>query len=299
MSVRVATFNAENLFARYRFRSNFSPSADDGFSINNLAFSIHDEDSKKITAKAIKETNADVVCLQEVENVGVLDRFNSRYLGGFGYKHRLVVDGHDPRHIDVAVLSRFPIEHIKTHRHERNDANTTWKFSRDCLEIDLDINGKTLSLFVNHLKSMMGGRDATHARRKEQADRIAEIIDDWYKDADYEANYIVVGDLNDYPTDGTALKSLLEHPGLVNVVNRLPTDEQWTHYWAGGNKYSQLDYLLLSKSLAASNTGAPTIMRKGLPHRAERYTGERLDDIGENYPKASDHAAVYMDIELD
>ena len=299
MGVRVATFNAENLFARYRFRSNFSPTEDDGFTINDLAFSIHDEDSKKITGKAIRESNADIVCLQEVENVGVLDRFNSRYLGGQGYRHQLVVDGHDPRYIDVAVLSRYPIEHIRTHRHERNRANTTWKFSRDCLEVDLDVNGKNLSLFVNHLKSMMGGRDETHDRRKEQAERVAEIVDEWYEDSDYEGNFIVLGDLNDYPADGTALESLLNHPGLVNVVNRLPADEQWTHFWASGNKYSQLDYLLLSRSLAESNANGPTIMRKGLPYRAARYDGDRLPDVGDNYPKASDHAVLYMDIELD
>jgi hypothetical protein len=39
-------------------------------------------------------------------------------------------------------------------------------------------------------------------------------------------------------------------------------------------------------------------MRKGLPYRAERYAGERLTNVGENTPKASDHAPLYMDIEF-
>jgi hypothetical protein len=39
-------------------------------------------------------------------------------------------------------------------------------------------------------------------------------------------------------------------------------------------------------------------MREGLPWRASKYTGSRLDDVGEDNPKASDHAPVYMDLEL-
>jgi hypothetical protein len=41
-------------------------------------------------------------------------------------------------------------------------------------------------------------------------------------------------------------------------------------------------------------------MRKGLPYRAERYTGERLPtNVGEDNPKASDHAPLAIDIDLD
>ena len=296
--VTIATFNVENLFARYRFRSNFDPTAADGFSRNDLAFDLHDLDSKKITARAIREADPDILCLQEVENVEVLERFNSRYLGGQGYKHRLVVDSHDPRFIDVAVLSRFPFTHINTHRDERNSAGTTWKFSRDCLEVDFDVDGKQLSLYVNHLKSMMGGRDETKARRQEQAERVAEIVDEWWAADNYDGNFVVVGDLNDYPGAGTSLTSLLSHPGLENVVDRLPKKDRWTHYWASGGQYSQLDYLLLSKSLAASNPKKPLVVRSGLPWRATRYDGPRLDDVGDNYPKASDHCPLTMKLKL-
>ncbi len=297
-TLRVATFNVENLFARYRFNDSLSPRADDGFTINDLAFTIHDEESKRITARAIRATNADVICLQEVESLPVLDRFNSYFLGGMRYAHRVVIDCFDPRQIDVAVLSRFPITALRSHRQERNRNGTSFLFSRDCLEVELNVAGKPLTLYVNHFKSMMEGREATHARRKEQAERVAAIVNTRWKRGGYKGNFVVLGDLNDYPEGATALGALLDHPGLSNVLTRLPAAEQWTHYYAGGNEYRQLDYLLLSKGLAQTNAGAPAVMRRGLPWRAERLTEERLTGVGDNDPKASDHAALYMDLTL-
>ena len=297
-TLRIATFNAENLFARYRFKDSIQPTEDDGFTINDLAFRIHDEESKKITARAIRAANADVICLQEVESLPVLDRFNSYYLGGMKYAHRAVIDCFDPRQIDVAVLSRHPIASLRSHREERNKAGTAFLFSRDCLEIELKVDGKTLTLYANHFKSMMEGRDATRARRQEQAERVAAIIDARWRRSGYKGNFVVLGDLNDYPEGTTSLAALLGHKGLVNVLARLPQAEQWTHYYAGGNEYHQLDYLLLSAGLAMANAGNPVVMRRGLPWRAQQVTEVRLDGVGDNEPKASDHAPLYMDITL-
>lgn len=296
--VRVATFNVENLFARYRFRDNVNPNIDDGFTRNDLAFQIHNDDAKRITARAIRSVNADVLCLQEVENLSVLERFNSRYLGGMRYRYRMLIDSHDPRYIDVAVLSRYPFEFVKSHRDRRNRANTTWLFSRDCLEVDVNVNGDVLSLYVNHFKSMIRTRAETRARRLEQATAVRNIVNDWWRSANFAGNFVVLGDFNDYPGAGTALRPLLNHPHLVNVVNRLPANQRWTHYWAGGGQYRQLDYLLLSDLLADQNSGRPVIERRGLPWRAERYGGQRFDDVGDSEPKASDHCPLYIDLDL-
>ncbi len=37
-------------------------------------------------------------------------------------------------------------------------------------------------------------------------------------------------------------------------------------------------------------------VRDGLPHRAERYTGPRRTDVGQDDPKASDHVPLAVDI---
>ena len=296
--MRIATFNCENLFARYKFKRNFDPREADGFTINNLSFDIYDETEKQITAQAIREVSADVIALEEVESLPVLDSFNARYLGGMRYLHRIVIDSHDPRGIDVAVLSRYPIVAVRSYRQERNTANTAFLFSRDCLEAKIDVSGKLLTIYVNHLKSMMGGRNQTKPKRVAQAKRVAQIITNQWGSSNFDGNFVVLGDLNDYPDANTSLGALLKHKGLVNVLDRLPKEDRWTHFYAGGNEYRQLDYLFLSSSLAANNKNLPIVMRKGLPYRAERYKGKRLDNVGDDNPKASDHAPLAMDINL-
>ncbi len=296
MPIRIATFNIENLFARYNFKKNLKPSDDGGFQINDLAFNIYNDLEKNITAKAIKAINADIICLQEVESLQVLDRFNSQRLVGLNYKHRILIDGNDPRQIDVAILSRYPIISIRSHREERS--STSPLFSRDCLEAVIDVDGKLLHLYVNHFKSMIGGRDKTHNRRLVQVNKVIEYIERDWKKKKYEGNFIVLGDFNDYLEGKSAVTALVHHKGLENVLERLPKDEQWTHYYSKGD-YTQLDYLLLSKSLAKLNKDIlPCLMREGLPLRATKYTGKRFPGIGEDNPKSSDHCGLFMDIEL-
>lgn len=295
--IRIGTFNVENLFARYRFKRKLYPVGPYGFT-NALAFGIYDETARQIISKAIRGVDADILALQEVESLTVLDRFNSRYLGGMKYRHRMLIDTFDSRKINVAVISRYPIVKARSYRQERNNNNTNWLFSRDCLEVDIDVEGKILTLYVNHFKSMMGGRKKTKERRKEQVSRVAQIITERWNEVDYEGNYIVLGDFNDYLDSETSLEAIINHEGLVHVSERIPENDRWTHYWSRGNEYRQLDYILLSKSLAEINNDKPEIMRKGLPYRAEKYDGERFDFIGEDKPKASDHCPLFMDINL-
>ena len=107
---------------------------------------------------------------------------------------------------------------------------------------------------------------------------------------------MVLGDFNDYletDKEGTpAIRPIVNWDQVENVVKRLPKADRWTHYFGDRDKYSQLDYLLPSKSLANASPGLPEIIRNGLPLRAQAYSGPRFKGVGQNNPKASDHCPV-------
>jgi len=145
-----------------------------------------------------------------VESGSVLDRFNSRYLGPLKYTHSLLIEAHDPRFINVALLSRYPITNIRTHKDEK-DKRQRYIFSRDCLEVDVSVNEVVLTLYINHFKAMNKGREATRERREAQAKRVVEIIDRRWKNGKYWGNFCVLGDLNDFNDGESALYPLFKH----------------------------------------------------------------------------------------
>lgn len=305
MLVRIATFNCENLFARFRFRDGVATDTTiGGFAINDLRFDIHDTAKRRITGKAIKAIKADIVALQEVENIEVLERFRTEFLGGFRkFPHVMLIDGNDPRFIDVAVLSRHPIVHARSYRAVKTAPRSrSFVFSRDCLEIDVDCGGNVVTLFVNHFKSMIGGRARTRPRRLRQVQEVKSLVQDVfgpYRTGD--APFVILGDFNDYLEVGdeasSSLGDLVQWNQVENVVDRLPEDERWTHYYSRKREYRQLDYVLVSRSLTCAVTSVE-IERRGMPQRADAFTGRRFRGVGENRPKASDHCPVLVELDI-
>jgi len=305
-AVRLATFNVENLFARWKFDANVDPdeAIEDGWAVDKTKFDRYSDADKEITGEAIRALKADVLALQEVENVDTLKHFRGDYLGGPSkYPYVAGIDGNDPRLIDVVVMSRLPIVAVRSNQHLKTPGNARSElFSRDCLEVTIATpdDGRLL-LFVQHFKSMMGGRKQTRERRVVQAQAVKRIVEERLGPSPGDHPFAILGDFNDYLEDGdgttTAIDDLVGWDQVENVVTRRPADDQWTHYYKqGGGEYRQLDYLLLSSSLAQASPAAPEIMRKGMPLRATKYTGPRFDKIGRDRPKASDHCPVVMDV---
>jgi endonuclease/exonuclease/phosphatase family metal-dependent hydrolase len=302
-TVRLATFNVENLFARFKFDKNIDPAQaiKDGWTAEQTSFDLASDDSKRITGQAIRATKADIVCLQEVENLEALKRFRNMHAGGSKlFPWALSIEGNDPRFIDVGVLSKHPIVHARSYAHLREGRSSL--FSRDCLEIDVLVGSKTLTLFVQHYKSMMGGRKRTRPRRVLQVNKTIEIIKDRFGAKPGNKPWVVLGDFNDYmqtDQEGTpAIDTIVNWDQVENVVARMPAAEQWSHFYKDRNKYSQLDYLLPSKSLAKASDAVPEILRNGLPLRATAYAGPRFEGVGQDSPKASDHCPVIWELQI-
>ena len=64
-------------------------------------------------AAAILQVNdgkgADIIALQEVENILILERLRTEYLGEANYLPAILLEGNDLRGIDVAFLSKLPL----------------------------------------------------------------------------------------------------------------------------------------------------------------------------------------------
>ena len=302
VQLRVGTFNVENLFARFRFSAKLGADAiqaalDQGWQAEQTLFEPFDPEHRNLTAAVIKAIDADILGLQEVENHDTLRRFNRGLLDDMGYRFSLCIDGNDSRGIDVALLSRFPFGCIRTHQFQRQLENPNEPvFARDCLEVDIRLpGGLVLTVYVNHFKSISQARETTMAKRQRQAKAVAQILRERFGDDPSDGNWVVLGDLNDYPPS-EGLAPLLEQPWTENIVERLPGNQRWTHHFSHGDEYHQLDYILPSRRIARANPDSlPIIERRGLPRRAKRAGPTRFRGVGEDRPKASDHCPMAWD----
>jgi len=294
----VCTFNVNNLYVRYRFEETFpgDPSrksaVDDpreGYlpMYNPHSFELFNSLQRDLAALAITRNGTsfpDLLLLQEVESLIALRTFNDEKLGGH-YKQALLVDSRDLRQIDVGVLSQLPIVDVRTHVDDldpQGTAHSPWLFSRDCLEITVALSqGRTLTVFVNHLKSKFIGQEAdtpvkraaakqeNDSKRGRQSTRVVEVLRERFPGAAFDNElFMVVGDLNDEP-ESPPVADLVVNSGLENAIARHPNDvDRWTHWWRGRNFAGQLDYLLLSPALSAATAGQlPHIERRGISYQ--------------------------------
>ena len=205
-------------------------------------------------------------------------------------------------------------------------------FKRDCLEIDVRIGGKPLTLFVSHFKSMgsprngLDGRASTMPVRIAEAKAVRRIIEDKFAHSGGPADkrWVICGDFNDYreriviggdflagytfdPVSEpvSSLDILLKDGFCENLVERRPVMDRWTLYHTRGPEerhLCQLDYILASPALARSNADAmPDIIRRGQPYRTifpPKQEVELFPRTGWDRPKASDHCPVTVTLNM-
>lgn len=257
------------------------------------------EIGRKNTAKVIRSVKADVACIVEADNRPGLKSFDTDLLYSM-YRYEMLLDGNDQRGIDVGLYSKFPIGGIWTHMFDGSGNSKT--FSRDCPEYEVRLpNGQSLYVLCNHLKSKGYGAQATsNARRKRQAEAIAEILQGYDLTSDW---VVVAGDMNDTPTSAP-LKPLMDVPNLFDALAlQFPGQEKkrWTYHY---NSFEQIDYVLLSKPLKDRFIAAG-VERRGIYNLKNLTASDPTIEDETQYDKvthwtnaASDHGAVWADISL-
>ena len=369
MSLRIATFNAENLMHRFDFSGYRNELRRDRSlqmldvkderhykQLEQARIVSHTDDTMQLTALAIADCRADIMCLQEVENMQALSAFEYGYLFkmiGSGYRHKYLIDGNDGRGIDVAVMMRDEtadgqkIEFVEMQSH----AHLTYGeldiltpelvamgeqaheriFRRDCLEINVRVAGKPLTLFVVHFKSMGpsknddDGRTYTMPVRIAEAKAVRHIIESKFgKGKTDNKRWLIVGDLNDYRSriivegsrdlgyahrhaseKSSGFDTLLYGGFCEDLVERRTKMDRWTLYHSRGPQEQhlcQLDYILASPGVAKSNPKAmPDIIRSGQPYRTPFPKDQqvaRYPRTGWDRPKASDHCPVAVTLNM-
>jgi endonuclease/exonuclease/phosphatase family metal-dependent hydrolase len=300
MRVTVDTFNLNNLFSRFNFagdvgsatsapemvrvekRTSFAFDDPSGFKLRTYGgrlVNAKPDADRGLIADRIKRMDLDVLAVQEVEDIDTLARFNRDDLGDL-YENIVLVEGNDPRLIDVGVLSKLPVGAVTSWRHVRDPENPVRPlFSRDLLEVEILSStgrGRLFTVFNNHLKShfvpfdspdpVAEERSSNELRRRQCAGAATIIAAEMRPDS----RYLVVGDLND-PPDSPFLQPLVSASelrlslGLADAKETRPPPESpppsplWTERFKERGKppvYTLVDQIWLSPALAPRVTAA-------------------------------------------
>ncbi len=236
-TLRVATFNILNLF----------DDKDDPYHDDEGTPPKPRDEMEKVAAK-IREVNADVLALQEIENRGYLQLFNDAMLRDLGYEHVVCIESNDARGIDCAILSRLPVGPVTSYRHLRleNGADAEQHMRRDLLQAEIrPPNCPPVQMFVVHLKSKRGGSE-TEAYRIQEA-KLARDVMDGLLAKDRDAMFLICGDFND-TFESEPVKTIVGE-GRSKLTDFL-SDVSKDAVTYNKGRLSMIDYIFASPALA-------------------------------------------------
>lgn len=230
--VKILWWNVENLF-------------DDKDDPNTQDTIIkEDEYLKKINniSLFLKKVEADIVGLAEVENIALLKKLANIS----GYPFFYLIEGNDPRGIDIGMMSKVEVLYYKSHKDMKTPYkdNYNYKFSRDCPEALVKISGREVYILLNHLKSSYKDDEKSIPKRIAQVKGILDIIAGIYKKKE-NPYVLIVGDFNS--TRYSEPMNILEKSSLV-ILNYL-VDEKKLYTIKLSGKKRDIDYFLVNKYL--------------------------------------------------
>ncbi|MFV0290303.1 MAG: endonuclease/exonuclease/phosphatase family protein [Mangrovibacterium sp.] len=302
-SIIVMSYNVENLFDTIN-----DPLIDDEeFTPESKKEWTTERYNKKLTDIARVIANIDstklpaIVALQEIENRTVLeDLVKQKSLESSNYQI-VHVDSPDKRGIDVALLynpSIFKFKNFETLAVEI-EFNT-----RDILHVTGNLSGNSFHFFVNHWPSRIGGLQESEGYRATAAKVLKNSINR-ILDNDPKANIVVLGDMNDEPSNKSLYnvlnaKEVTSGAELVNLMLAKHKAKQGTYKYR--DTWNMLDNIVVSQSLLDTK-GLNVVDSTGyIFHKPfMEYTNDSNEKIpnrtygGPNYyGGVSDHFPIYM-----
>lgn len=250
----VVSYNVENLFDTIDDPKipdeEFLPESDKKW--DNERYQKKLSDLVRVISEVNPKELPEIVGLVEIENHAVLEdlirtgEFKDR---GYAIIHE---ESPDYRGIDVALIYRKDAFTEITHETLPvvfpDDPNFK---TRDILHITGQVRHKTIHVFVNHWPSRIGGDEKTEPKRILAASVLKNKVDEILAN-DPKARIIIMGDMNDEPTN----KSLKETLGAqspdsgAKLVNLMEPDDNsgLGTYFYNGN-WNMLDNLVVSNEM--------------------------------------------------
>ena len=230
-------------------------------------------------AWAIDRMKPDVLVVQEVESRAVVEalaaRIRTNHRWTFDYiAHR---ESRDPRGIDVAILSRYPIRRV----------DYKSKIGRRGLLVaEIEVDGTMVAVLANHWKSQVGDRETNIAARTAEAQEArAEIERRLERDPD--AVVVCCGDYNedmDGPSVSEGLKPANDRVAALasangpagdarpyNLVGDIPKKERGSFYYARRKIWNTFDGIHVSPRMLLPSDRPGPAWRAGRPEETVTF----------------------------
>ncbi len=263
-----------------------------------------DEIAMHNTGRVIRDLDADVFAVVEAEDRITLRTFSATILkkvNGKAFAGVMLIDGNDDRGIDVGIMTKegYTIDLMRTHIFDLN-ADGEKVFGRDLPEYKIVTpGGNTVWVLPAHFKSKFGGNDPRSQRKRRGEAESAARVYRRLRDEGFE-NIIICGDFNDTP-DSEPLSALLKETDLKDFSLHPAfsiQDKGGSGTYGNGSDNHKIDYMLLSPALF-DKVSACGIFRKGAWAGKRNPKWETYPELTEEVHAASDHHAVWCDIDMD
>lgn len=224
-------------------------------------------------AWVVHRMRPDVLALEEVENRAVVkalaDQLKRDY--GWTFPHIAHRDSKDPRGIDVAILSRYPIRSV----------NYFPRLGRRGLLIaEIEVDGTRLTVFANHWKSQIGDAEQNVAVRTQEAVQVREemlrrlrrdpdavivSLGDYNEDLDGPSFRQGLLSANDRKTALASTRRPLEEFRPYNLIGDIPPAERGSFYYARRKVWNTFDAILVPPRMLLPASEPGPAWRVGRP----------------------------------
>lgn len=200
-----------------------------------------DDKLSKLTKVVTSVNNGkgpDVLFLQEVENIEVLKYWNENFLSNLKYLSTVLIEGNDKRGIDVAILSKFPVNKSQLHPVKFNNLKDKWRKedTRGILEAEFKVGNDKITAYSVHFPAPFHPL----IMREQSMEKLKELMNSNPNPLQFAAgdfNVIANEDSRVFRSIANSFAYVSHHIGCAKCLG--------TNYYGKENSWSFLDAILV------------------------------------------------------